>query len=78
MDVVELLKTNIQKAFASLGVEVSLNDIIIEHSKDPLHGDYATNAAMKNCKLLRMPPVEVAKQLIEKLDNTTWILSKVI
>ena len=69
MDVVELLKTNIQKAFASLGVEVSLNDIIIEHSKDPLHGDYATNAAMKNCKLLRMPPVEVAKQLIEKLDK---------
>ena len=69
MDVIELLKLNIQKAFASLGVEVSLNDIIIEHSKDPLHGDYATNAAMKNCKLLRMPPVEVAKQLVEKIDK---------
>ena len=51
MDVVESLKLNIQKAFQALGVEVSLNDIIIEHSKDPSHGDYATNAAMKNCRL---------------------------
>ena len=70
MDVVESLKLNIQKAFLALGVEVSLNDIIIEHSKDPSHGDYATNAAMKNCRLLGKAPVLVAKDLIEKLDKT--------
>ena len=52
MDVIESLKLNIQKAFLALGVEVSLNDIIIEHSRDTAHGDYATNAAMKNCRLL--------------------------
>ncbi len=69
MDVVESLKLNIQKAFLALGVEVSLNDIIIEHSKDPSHGDYATNAAMKNCRLLGKAPVLVAKDLIEKLDK---------
>ena len=68
MDVIESLKLNIQKAFSELGVEVSLNDIIIEHSKDTAHGDYATNAAMKNCRLLKMPPVAVANALIEKLD----------
>ncbi len=69
MDIVEQLKLNIQKAFSSLGAEVSLNDIIIEHSKDPSHGDYATNAAMKNCRLLKNSPVNVANQLIEKLDR---------
>ena len=70
MDVIESLKLNIQKAFQSLGVEVSLNDIIIEHSKDANHGDYATNAAMKNCRLLGKAPVLVAKDLIEHLDKT--------
>ena len=70
MDVIESLKLNIQKAFAQLGVEVGLNDVIIEHSKDAAHGDYATNAAMKNCRLLKMPPVAVANALIEKLDLT--------
>ena len=70
MDVIESLKLNIQKAFLDLGVEVSLNDIIIEHSKDPAHGDYATNAAMKNCRLLKKAPVMVANELIEKLDRT--------
>ena len=70
MDVIESLKLNIQKVFSSLGVEVSLNDIIIEHSKDAAHGDYATNAAMKNCKLFGKAPRDVANMLIEKLDRT--------
>ena len=68
MDVVESLKLNIQKAFLALGVEISLNDIIIEHSKDASHGDYATNAAMKNCRLLAKAPRDVANMLIEKID----------
>ena len=70
MDVVESLKLNIQKAFHELGVDVSLNDIIIERSKDTAHGDYATNAAMKNCKLFGKAPRDVATALIEKLDNS--------
>ena len=70
MDVVESLKLNIQKAFQSLGVEISLNDIIIEHSRDTAHGDYATNAAMKNCRLLKMVPRDAANALIEKMDLT--------
>lgn len=68
MDVIESLKLNIQKAFSALGVEISLNDIVIEHSKDATHGDYATNAAMKNCRLLSKAPRDVANALIEKLD----------
>ena len=68
MDVVESLKLNIQKAFQALGVEASLNDIIIEHSKDPSHGDYATNAAMKNCRLLKSNPRDAANAIISHLD----------
>ena len=70
MDVIESLKLNIQKAFKALGAEVALNDIIIEHSKDTAHGDYATNAAMKNCRLLGKAPRDAASLLIEQLDNS--------
>ena len=70
MDVIQELKLNIQKAFAALKVEVSLNEIIIEHSRDTAHGDYATNAAMKNCRLLKVAPRDAAVMIIEKLDLT--------
>ena len=70
MDVIESLKLNIQKAFSSLGVEVPLNDIIIEHSKDPSHGDYASNAAMKNCRYLKVNPRDAANMIINNLDLT--------
>ena len=68
MDIVDSLKLNIQKAFQKLGQEVALNDIVIEHSKDPSHGDYATNAAMKLCRLFSKPPRDVANLLINELD----------
>ena len=68
MDIVDSLKLNIQKAFQKLGHEIAVSDIIIEHSKDPTHGDYATNAAMKLCRLFSKPPRDVANLLINELD----------
>ena len=68
MDVIDLLKNNIKNAFNKLGHEVSVNDIVIEHSKDPSHGDYATNAAMKFCKVFSKSPRDLAGLLINELD----------
>ena len=68
MDIVDSLKLNIQSAFHKLGHEIALSDIVIEHSKDPAHGDYATNAAMKLCRLFSKPPRDVANLLINELD----------
>ena len=68
MNLVESLKLNIQNAFKKLGFDVALNDIIIEHSRDSAHGDYATNAAMKLCRLFSKPPRDVASLLINELD----------
>ena len=68
MDIVDSLKLNIQSAFKKLGQEISLSDIIIEHSRDAAHGDYATNAAMKLCRLFSKPPRDVANMLVEQLD----------
>ena len=68
MDIVESLKLKIQKALTSLGKEVALNDIVIETSKDTAHGDYATNAAMKLCRLFGAAPRDVANQIIGAID----------
>ena len=68
MNLVESLKLNLQNAFKKLGFDVALNDIVIEHSRDAAHGDYATNAAMKLCRLFSKPPRDVANLLINELD----------
>ena len=68
MNLVESLKLNLQGAFKKLGFDVALNDIIIEHSRDAAHGDYATNAAMKLCRLFSKAPRDVANLLISELD----------
>ena len=68
MSVIDSLKTNIQNALKALGHEVSLDDIVIENSKDASHGDYATNVAMKLSRLFGKAPRDVAPLIIEKLD----------
>ena len=67
MDIALNLKQKIQDALKKLGQEVSLNDIIIEKSKDTAHGDYATNVAMKFSRLFAKSPRDVASLLIEKV-----------
>ena len=68
MNLVESLKLNIQNAFKKLGFDIGLNDIVIEHSRDASHGDYATNAAMKLCRLFSKAPRDVANLIINELD----------
>ena len=68
MDILALLKTKIQSALAKLNVEASLNDIIIEKSKDESHGDYASNIAMKFARSFGKAPRDVAALIIDNLD----------
>jgi len=68
MDIKEKLKQNISSALYELGVDVKTEEIVIEDSKDPIHGDYATNAAMKFSRLLSTNPRDAANQIVENLD----------
>ena len=68
MDILDSLKLKIQNALKELGFDVQLNDIIIEVSKDPTHGDYATNCAMKFSRLFQANPRAAAERIIPKLD----------
>ena len=70
------LKNRIIEVLKDLGLSLELNDVIIENSKTPEHGDYATNVALKFAGKLGMNPRELAtkidtnikKDIIEKIE----------
>lgn len=70
------LKLALKEVFASFGLNLTEQDIVIERSKDPSHGDYSTNAAMKYAKPLGLKPRDLAAKiessfslpLVEKIE----------
>ena len=70
MDLEHKLKENIIQALEKYGFTLNLNDVVIERSKDKLHGDYATNIALKSARLFKKAPIEVANIIISHLDLT--------
>ena len=45
----------------------------IENTRDPAHGDLATNVAMMHAKLAQRPPRELAAQILDLLPDSTDI-----
>ena len=69
MELKEVLKIKIQKALKELNVDLTLDEIVIESSKDPTHGDYASNVAMKLARTFAKSPRDVAALIIDKIDK---------
>ncbi|MEM8492587.1 MAG: arginine--tRNA ligase [Pseudomonadota bacterium] len=74
-----------KEAIASL-VDVAIRDVIVasgiqhepkavqlERTKDPSHGDLATNAALANSKALGMAPRDLAQKICERLASDPLI-----
>jgi arginyl-tRNA synthetase len=57
------LKNAILSAVKDLGLTLQPSDIVIEHSKDPVHGDYSTNVALKYAKTLKKNPRDIAQAI---------------
>ena len=51
-----------EAVYETYGVE--LNGIHVERPNDPAHGDFATNVALANARVLRRNPREVAENLV--------------
>ena len=69
MNIEQNLKQKIVSALGSLGVCLSLEEVIIEKSKSLEHGDYATNVALKNANKVGMNPRQFAEKVIEAIDK---------
>lgn len=52
-------------------------EVQLEIPKHPEYGDYATNAAMSLTRILKRSPREIAKAVVESLDDPAGILHKV-
>ena len=66
---ISYLKNILQKVLTDFNLSLGADEIIIEHSKDDKHGDYATNIAMKYCKKIGTNPFSFAEQIISRLPN---------
>ncbi len=63
------LQTILAEAAKKLGLEIKPEEIVIERSKDPTHGDYATNLAMKSAKALHKAPKQIAEDIIKAISS---------
>jgi arginyl-tRNA synthetase len=69
MNIEETLKLKIQDSLKSEGILLDVNDIIIEKSKTPEHGDYASNVALKFAGLFKTNPRDLANKIASNIDK---------
>ncbi len=69
MNIEELLKNKIANTLSQLGLDICYKDVVIENSKTPIHGDYASNVALKYASKLSFKPFELANKIIELIDK---------
>ncbi|MCQ2801706.1 MAG: arginine--tRNA ligase [Bacilli bacterium] len=69
MSIEETLKNKIKDSLKSEGLDLELNEIIIENSKTPEHGDYASNVALKFAGRLGMKPRDLAEKISNSIDR---------
>ena len=62
------LKEKIIKTVKPLGLTLSLNDVIIENSRDPKHGDYASNVALKFANRVGQSPRDLADFILKNIN----------
>ncbi len=48
-------------------------DIVVEHPKDPTHGDFATPIAMGLARLARMAPAQIAERIVKHLPPADYL-----
>ena len=62
------LKLALHNALLKMGQDIPEDKIVIERSKEKVHGDYATNVALQSARLFRKAPAVIAKEISENLE----------
>ncbi len=60
------MSSAVERLAARVGQAVGA-EVELERPKDPAHGDFATNVAMRSAKAIGRPPRELAQELAEKV-----------
>lgn len=70
MSIEEQIKEQLVKVLAKANIDASINDIVVENSKDPSHGDYASNIALKYASKVGKNPRDFAAFIVENIDKS--------
>lgn len=70
MNIEQSLKQKIAAALSKLDISAVESDIVIENSKTPEHGDYASNAALKFASRAKISPRDFASKLCDAIDKS--------
>jgi arginyl-tRNA synthetase len=65
----QTLKLSIIQAFLKQGLNLFEHDIVIDKSKDPKFGDYASNVCLKYAKVLNVKPVTLANSILTHIHD---------
>ena len=64
----EKLKRSLKDALAKMNVDIDISKIVIERSKEKVHGDFASNIAMQLARELKKNPLLIAEDIVNNLD----------
>lgn len=73
MDIKERISLKLKKILA--GMEIAVEDINLEISKDSKHGDLTTNISMRIAKELSSNPLDIAKKIVNEFPKDEDILN---
>ena len=67
MNIQEKIIKSIEKVVSESGSDFAIS---LEHPKERLHGDYSCNIALILSKELKRKPVDLAKEIVSKLNES--------
>ena len=68
----EKLKRCLKDALAKMNVDIDISKIVIERSKEKVHGDFASNIAMQLARELKKNPLLIAEDIVNNLDVASF------
>jgi len=71
LNIENTLKLLISESLKKLGQDVDANQIVIERSKEKIHGDYATNIAMQMARVMKSSPRDIANKIITNINDNS-------
>ena len=70
MNIETFLKNKILHAIKKIGLDIQEGEVVLEHPKDEMRGDYATNAALQHAKKIGLKPRDFAAKIVEVIDRS--------
>lgn len=73
MDINKKISESLQISLSKMGIDVNINDIIVDKPKDSTKGDYSTNIAMRIAPKFQKKPFDLAEEIVLNIEKDTNI-----